>query len=74
MFRATGITAYLASYRCPVRRRPRASLPKALEPWSPTTMREKLITIGAKIVSHGRYFMFQMAEVAVSRQMFTDLR
>jgi hypothetical protein len=31
---------------------------------------EKLIKIGAKVVSHGRYATFQMAEVAVSRQMF----
>jgi hypothetical protein len=29
--------------------------------------------IGAKIVSHGRYVTFQMAEVAVSRQMFADI-
>ena len=26
--------------------------------------REKLIKIGAKVVSHGRYVVFQMAEVA----------
>jgi hypothetical protein len=30
----------------------------------------KLIKIGAKVVSHGRYTTFRMAEVAVSRQMF----
>jgi hypothetical protein len=30
-------------------------------------VREKLIKIGAKVVSHGRYVTFQMAEVAVSR-------
>ena len=38
--------------------------PRQLEPWSLTCLREKLITIGAKVVSHGRYIMFQMAEVA----------
>jgi hypothetical protein len=42
------------------------------EPWSLTSLREKLIKIGAEVVSHGRYFTFQMAEVAVSRQMFAD--
>jgi len=31
--------------------------------WSPTTLREKLIKIGAKVVSHARYVIFQMAEV-----------
>jgi hypothetical protein len=38
------------------------------EPWSLTSLREKLIKIGAKVVSHGRYVTFQIAEVAVSRQ------
>jgi hypothetical protein len=49
------------------------ALPKAAEPWSLTSLREKLIKIGAKVVSHGRYVTFQMAEVAVSRQMFADI-
>jgi hypothetical protein len=34
---------------------------------------EKLIKIGAKVVSHGRYVTFQLAEVAVSRQMFQEI-
>src|SRR5438105_14382926 len=50
------------------------AMPKAATPWSLTTLREKLIKIGAKLVSHGRYVTFQMAEVAVSRQMFTEIR
>ena len=33
-------------------------------------LREKLIKIGANVVRHGRYVTFQMAEAAVSRQMF----
>jgi hypothetical protein len=49
------------------------ALPKAAEPWSLTRLREKLIKIGAKVVSHGRYVTFQMAEVAVSRQMFAEI-
>ena len=47
--------------------------PKTAEPWSLTSLREKLIKIGAKVVSHGRYVTFQMAEVAVPRQMFADI-
>jgi hypothetical protein len=43
-----------------------AAMPKTSEPWSLTSLREKLIKIGAKVVSHGRYVAFQMAEVAVS--------
>jgi len=49
------------------------AMPKAAEPWSLTSLREKLIKIGAKVASHGRYITFQMAEVAVSRQMFADI-
>jgi hypothetical protein len=49
------------------------ALPKAEQPWSLTSLREKLIHIGAKVVRHGRYVTFQMAEVAVSRQMFADI-
>jgi hypothetical protein len=36
-------------------------------------LREKLIKIGGKVVSHGRYVMFQLAEVALSRQMFAEI-
>ena len=35
------------------------ALPKAAEPWSLTSLREKLIKMGAKVVSHGRYVTFQ---------------
>jgi hypothetical protein len=49
------------------------AMPRMAEPWSLTSLREKLIKIGAKVVRHGRYFTFQMAEVSVSRQMFADI-
>ncbi|MGA8862352.1 MAG: IS1380 family transposase [Gallionella sp.] len=49
------------------------AMPKTAEPWSLTSLREKLIKIGAKVVSHGRYVTFQLAEVAVPRQMFADI-
>ena len=49
------------------------AMPRAVEPWSLTSVREKLIKIGAKVVNHGRYVTFQMAEVAVSRQMFAEI-
>jgi hypothetical protein len=49
------------------------AMPKTAEPWSLTSLREKLIKIGAKVVSHGRYVTFQMAAVAVPRQMFADI-
>ena len=49
------------------------AMPKAAEPWSLTSLREKLIKIGAQVVSHGRYVTFQLAEIAVSRQMFAEI-
>lgn len=38
--------------------------------WSLTTLREKLVKIGAKVASSARYVVFQMAEVAVPRRLF----
>src|SRR5215218_3541570 len=49
------------------------AMPKAVETWSLTSLREKLIKIGAKVVSHGRYVTFQLAEVAKSRQIFAEI-
>jgi hypothetical protein len=49
------------------------AIPETAEPWSLTSLREKLIKIGAKVVAHGRYVTFQLAEVAVPRQMFADI-
>jgi Transposase DDE domain group 1 len=49
------------------------AMPKAAEPWSLTSLRERLIKIGAKVVTHGRDVIFQMAEVAVPRQMFQQI-
>ena len=43
----------------------RLALPKSVKKWSLRTLREKLIKIGAKVVRHSRYVVFQMAEVAV---------
>jgi Transposase DDE domain group 1 len=47
--------------------------PEPMSDWSLTTLKEKLIKIGAKVVSHGRYIVFQMAEVAIPRQMFQEI-
>ena len=49
------------------------AMPKTADPWSLTSLREKLVKIGAKVVSHGRYVTFQMAEVAVPREMFAEI-
>ena len=48
----------------------RLALPVGVKHWSMTTLREKLIKIGAKVVHHARSVVFQMAEVAVPRELF----
>ncbi len=47
--------------------------PEPIQDWLLTSLREKLIKIGAKVVSHGRYIAFQMAEVALPRRLFADI-
>jgi len=48
-------------------------LREAVKQWSLTSLREKLVEIGARIVTHGRYVTFQMAEVAVPRGLFQEI-
>jgi hypothetical protein len=49
------------------------AMPKTVARWSMTSLREKLIKIGAKVVRHGRYVTFQLAEVAVTRWLFAEI-
>ena len=49
------------------------ALPRKINRWSLTTLREKLIMIGAKVIVHARYVTFQMAEVAVPRELFAQI-
>jgi hypothetical protein len=51
----------------------RLVLPPRVKHWTLTTMREKLIKIGAKVVRHSKYVFFQMAEVAVPRKLFAAI-
>jgi len=48
----------------------RLALPPGVRHWSLTTLREKLVKIGAKVVRHSKYVTFQLAEVAVPRKLF----
>src|SRR5215204_4085291 len=47
--------------------------PEPIKDWSLTSLKEKLIKIGAKLVSHGRYVAFQMAQVAIPRILFAEI-
>lgn len=53
--------------------RSRLALPQKVEHWSLTTLREKLVKIGAKVVRYGRYVISQMAEVAIPRALFAEI-
>ena len=50
-----------------------AVLPRSVRHLTLTTLREKLIKIGAKVVGHARQVVFQMAEVAVPRELFRTI-
>ena len=49
------------------------ALPKKVGHWSLSTLREKLVKVSAKVVRHGRYDTFQLAEVAVPRDSFRKI-
>jgi len=51
----------------------RLALPKSVKQWSLKTLRDKLVKIGAKVISHSRYVIFQMAEVAIPWLLFREI-
>jgi hypothetical protein len=51
----------------------RLALPRDVKHWSLTTLREKLVKIGAKVTRHAKYVTFQLAEVAVTRKLFATI-
>lgn len=48
----------------------RLALPPAVKHWTLTTLRDKLVKIGGKVVYHARYVTFQLAEVAVPGRLY----
>jgi hypothetical protein len=46
------------------------TLPASVKYWTLTTLLDKLIKVGAKVVRHARYVTFQPAEVAVPRRLY----
>jgi hypothetical protein len=49
------------------------ALPRSVQTWRLTTLREKLIKIGAKVVCHAKVVTFQLAQVAVPRALFAAI-
>ena len=51
----------------------RLVLPPEMAHWCLTTLREKLVKIGARLTRHARQVVLQMAEVAVTRDLFAQI-
>src|SRR5262249_44105233 len=47
--------------------------PEPIKDWTLTSLKDKLIKIGAKVVSHGRYVACQMGEVAIPPALFQEI-
>jgi len=51
----------------------RLALPKAVKDWSLRSLQVKLIKMGGRMVRHARRIVFQLAEVAVPRELFAAI-
>ncbi len=51
----------------------RFALPASIKSWSLTSIQTRLIKTGARLVRHARRLTFQLAEVMVSREMFSEM-
>ena len=51
----------------------RLALPEQMASWSLTSLREKVIKVGARLVTHARRLVFQLAEVSLTRGMLAEM-
>ena len=51
----------------------RLALPPSVKHWTLTTLRDKLIKIGARVTHHSKRVVFQLAEVAIPRPLFAAI-
>jgi hypothetical protein len=49
------------------------TLPRSIRSWNLTSLRDKLVKIGAKVVTHAKYVVFQLAEMEVPRKLFAAI-
>jgi hypothetical protein len=49
------------------------AMPDDIETWSLTSLRERLIKTGTRLVRHARYGVFQFAETALPRRVFAGI-
>jgi hypothetical protein len=48
--------------------------PELIKEWSLTSLQEKLIKVGPRLISHGRYVAIQTVDVALPRHLFVDIQ
>ena len=53
--------------------KPKLARRQAAECWWLTTLCQRLLKIGARVVRHGRYVAFQLAKVVVPRALFAKI-
>ena len=51
----------------------RLCLPKAVKHWSLQSLQVKFIKIGGRLVRHARRLVFQLAEIAVTKEVFRQV-
>ena len=51
----------------------RLTLPESVKHWSLRSVQTELIKMGGRLVRHARRLVFQLAEVAVSREIFRQV-
>ena len=51
----------------------RLVLPKEMARWSLTSLRERSVKIGARLTRHARRLVLQMAEAAMTRDLFAQI-
>jgi hypothetical protein len=51
----------------------RFALPEEISSWSLTSLNERVIKVGARLVKHARRLVFQMAEVSLTRGMLAHI-
>ena len=44
-----------------------------IERWTLKTLSEKLLKVGAKVIAHAHHTNFQIAEIAVHRNLFQEI-
>jgi hypothetical protein len=49
------------------------ALPRSIQSWNLTTLREKLVKIEAKVLSHAKHIDFHLAEAAMPRKLFAAI-